>query len=138
MSRSRQQPNPAVISRRRSRALPGGTLAKVAGAGVGSGLIALVQVLNLSPTMKIAMEAAAPWIAVAVGGIGPYISVYLIQEVRYYGLRRVVDRAKRFAATVPADAPNKAEIDANVQELETMLSDLIRDSASFWHDGHDG
>lgn len=85
--------------------------------------------------MKIALEAAAPWVAVAIGGIGPYVSGYLIREVRYHGLRYVCSRAKRQAASIADDSPIKPKVEANVQQLEMMLSEMIQDTARFWQ-GH--
>jgi hypothetical protein len=131
MSRPKQ-PKPASDASPRKHVLPRGTLSKVAGAGAGSGLIVWAEALNLSQLPRMILLASAPWLAVCLATVGPYVSRFLINTAKYYGLMHSLGRAKKLLASVPPDAPNRASVESNVRELETMISDLIKDSATLW------
>src|SRR5262245_8725782 len=71
-----------------------GHLSKVAGAGVGTGWILVAQRWGLGEAGTLALEALAPWIAVAVGAVGPIITAFIMNKLRLRGLKSVIADAE--------------------------------------------
>jgi hypothetical protein len=102
-----------------------GTLSKVSGGGTGSALIVFAEAIPFSPQTRLLMQASAPWAALGVAAAGPHISEFLASQARSIRLHFLLYRSRRLLRQLPANAPNRPQVEKNVAELETMISDLI-------------
>ncbi|WP_156653213.1 hypothetical protein [Methylobacterium sp. Leaf111] len=125
-----KQPRKTASSKENSKAK--GTLSKVAGAGTGSGMIVWVDSLGLSPSWKIALEAAAPWVAIGISFLGPIVAGMLLNTARYRGTQFLLNRAEKLHDAIPDDAANasqREQVAANIREYRQTLSDILHDAA---------
>jgi len=109
-----------------------GALSKVAGAGTGSGIIVWIDSLGLSPSWKLILEAAAPWVAIAISFVGPIVAGLILNFARYYGTQFLLRKATRLLNEVPDGEDNqaqRAQIAANIREYRQTLSDILHDAS---------
>ncbi|MER9270452.1 hypothetical protein [Mesorhizobium sp. M0643] len=107
-----------------------GNLSKIAGGGAGSGLIVWVSAMEISPTWKLFLEAISPWVAIGISAVGPFVATALFHELKYHGLRFLRWRAKRFLGSTMDGSENRMRAQEKYNEVEAMIGDLIRESAS--------
>jgi len=109
-----------------------GTLSKVAGAGVGTGWIVIAQKFGLGEPWTLLVESAAPWIAVAIGAIGPLLSMYILNKFNLRGLRAAIADFEQQIANSPEGSQSRATAEANIEQLRQMINENTLDTASIF------
>ncbi|WP_338830167.1 hypothetical protein [Bradyrhizobium sp. 27S5] len=109
-----------------------GTLSKVAGAGVGTGWIVIAQKFGLGEPWTLALEGAAPWIAVFIGAAGPLVSAYILNKFNLRGLKAAMAEFEIQVAAAPVGSPSRATAEANLEQLRQMINENLIDTASIF------
>lgn len=107
------------------------TLSKLTGAGLGTALVAWASAFGFGPAVTHALEISAPAIAVVIAVCGPYATRFLKHQVRYHGLRYILTRSKRFAASTIPGSESRIKTEQTIQKLELIINDLNDESAGF-------
>jgi hypothetical protein len=109
-----------------------GTLSKVAGAGVGTGWIVVAQKLGLAEPWTLVDEAAAPWVAVSIGAVGPLLSAYILNKFNLRGLKAAMAEFEIQIAAAPPGSRSRATAEANIEQLRQMINENLIDTASIF------
>ena len=109
-----------------------GTLSKVAGAGVGTGWIVFAQKLGLPEPWTLVAEAAAPWVAVCIGAMGPLLSAYILNKFNLRGLKAAMAEFELQIACAPAGSQSRITAEANLEQLRQMINENLIDTASIF------
>lgn len=110
-----------------------GTLSKVAGAGAGTGWIIIAQKCGLTEPYTLIVEAIAPWVAVAIGAVGPYASAFIMNKLRLRGLRSIMSDFEAQVRSAPEGSQSRAVAEANLEQVRQMINENIMDTASIFH-----
>ncbi|RXG88735.1 hypothetical protein EAS61_29145 [Bradyrhizobium zhanjiangense] len=81
--------------------------------------------LGLSEKAPLAVQAAAPSIAVFISAIGPSVSRLLLNVGRWIGLHFTLKQANRLAKSMPEGSDARKQAEANVEQIHALLNDLI-------------
>lgn len=105
----------------------------MAGAGAGTGWIIAAQKFGLSEAWTLVLESAAPWFAVAIGAIGPYVSAYIMNKIRLRGLRAIMADFETQVKGAPDGSKSREIAEANMEQVRLMINENIMDTASIFH-----
>lgn len=110
-----------------------GTLSKVTGAGVGTGLIVLAQKLGLSEVQTLIVEGTAPWISVLIGAVGPLVTSLMWNTINLRMLKKMLAEFEMQAKSAPEGSESRRRAEANLEQLRMMINENLADTAAMFH-----
>jgi hypothetical protein len=110
---------------------PAGAGSKLAGAGLGSGMIVWAHSAGLSPTITLTLQALAPWIAIVVSAAGPPLASYIRHEAALWGLQRTLKRMRRFEGGC-SDNGARERAKKNIAKVENTITEVMSDQSKIF------